>query len=84
MRFTLIAASLGAVILLLVFGFLLFKSPKENIVEIPSVVSEVPTEAPLRHDEVVASPNPDVSQEDMLNELPLGNDINMEFPTLEE
>ena len=84
MRFTLIAASLGAIILLLIFGFLLFKSPKEDIVGVPVVVREVPKEAPQSQDEVVASPNPDVSQKVMPNELPLGNDINMEFPTLEE
>jgi len=84
MRFTLIAASLGTIILLLIFGFLLFKSPNEKAVEVPITEREVPKEAPLSQDTVVTPPNLDVSQEVTPNELPLGNDINMEFPTLEE
>ncbi len=84
MRFTLIAGSLGAMILLLVFGFLLFKSPKENVVDIPTREREVPAEASVSQNVTTVSPNQDVSQRVTPNERPLGSDINMEFPTLEE
>ncbi len=84
MRFTLIAGSFGALILLLVFGFLLFKSPKENVVDIPTSEREVPAEASVSQNETTVSTNQDVSHGVTPNERPLGNDINMEFPTLEE
>ena len=88
MRFTLIATSLGAMILLLIFGFLLLTAQTNSDTprnqDVIPIELEVPKEASLSQDVIVVPENPNVSREDMTDERPLGTDANMEFPTLEE
>lgn len=74
---------LVTVILMGVMSILLFKQDKEDAGEpvegAPQEVREntQPPESPARV-------TPSVSQEESLEVAPLGTDLNMEFPTLEE
>lgn len=80
MRFTLVASSLGALTLLCIFVFLLFRmSESEKSVERSTPPPSTERIVPLKT-ETSVDVTPDVSQQRAPKEKPLGTDINMEYP----
>lgn len=80
MRFTLIIGSLGILILLTIFTFLLFRiSETEKVNEDTAVPQRTEQIVPLQI-ETTVSEESNVSRESTSEELPLGTDIQMEYP----